>query len=120
MYDGATALPGAQCTVRLPLELDRVRTAVILDGATVLGAECVSDRRPDFVVVVADQQPAHPLKAFDQLAGQRVKYPRRVGHRGRAPVSRRNEACEQHDAGELKHVAEFVVHTHWLVRRPLR
>src|SRR5437867_3192832 len=53
-YDGAAALPGAQCTLGLPLEPDRVRTAVTLDGATVAGAECFSDRRPDFVVVVAD------------------------------------------------------------------
>ena len=29
-------------------------------------------------------------------------------------------AVEQHQAGELKHVAEFVVHAHRLVRRPLR
>src|SRR5712691_8897554 len=68
-YDRAAALPGAQCTVGLPLELDRVGTAVMLDGATVVGAECVSDRCPD-VVVVADQQPAHLLKALDQLGGQ--------------------------------------------------
>src|SRR5882724_5854640 len=54
MYDGAAALPGAQCTAGPPLELDRVRTAVTLDGATVVGAECFSDRCPDFVVVVAD------------------------------------------------------------------
>src|SRR2546428_14191356 len=54
MYDGAAALPGAQRTVWLPLELDRVGTAVILDGATVVGAECVGDRRADVVVVVAD------------------------------------------------------------------
>src|SRR5213596_840116 len=69
-YDGAAALPGAQCTIGPPLELDRVRTAVTLDGATVVGAECFSDRRADFVVVVADEQPAHPLEAFDQLGGQ--------------------------------------------------
>src|SRR6266581_3160467 len=68
-YDGAAALPGAQPTIGLPLELDRVRTAVTLDGATVVGTECFSDRRPNFVVVVADEQPALPLKAFDQLAG---------------------------------------------------
>src|SRR5207247_8197981 len=41
--DDAAALPGAQCTVRLPLELDRVGTAVILDAATIVGAECFSD-----------------------------------------------------------------------------
>src|SRR5205823_11401569 len=40
MYDRAAALPCAQCTVGLPLELDCVRTAVILDGATVVSAEC--------------------------------------------------------------------------------
>src|SRR5207237_6668368 len=119
MYDRTAALPGAQCTVGLPLELDRVGTAVMLDGATVVGAECVGDRRPD-VVVVADEQPAHLLKALDQLAGQRVKYGRRVDHRGRAPVSRRNEAREQHEAWELEYIAEFVVHAHWLVGRPLR
>src|SRR5207249_2574530 len=81
-YDGTAALPGAQCTVGSPLERDRVGTAVTLDRATVVGAECVSDRRPDFVVVVADEQPAHVLKALDQLGGQRAKYARRVGHRG--------------------------------------
>src|SRR5207244_12640672 len=48
--DGAAALPGAQCTVRLPLELDRVGTAVALDAATIVGAECFSDRRPDLAV----------------------------------------------------------------------
>src|SRR5438132_7949424 len=52
MYDGAAALPRVQCTVGAPLELDRVRTAVTLDGATVAGTECFSDRRPDFVAVV--------------------------------------------------------------------
>src|SRR3989454_474507 len=51
MCDGAAALPGAQCTVGLPLELDRVRPAVTLDGAMVVGAECFSERLPDFVVV---------------------------------------------------------------------
>src|SRR5439155_19935353 len=107
--DGAAALPGAQCPVGLPLELDRVGTAVTLDGATVVGAECFGERRSDLVVVVADQDPAHPLKALDQLLGQRVKYGRRVGYRGRAPIGRRNEAREQHEAGELKPVAEFVV-----------
>src|SRR5256712_5011807 len=54
IHDGAAALPGAQCTVGLPLELDRVVTAVILDRATVVGAECLCNRRPDIVVVVAD------------------------------------------------------------------
>src|SRR5207245_3756142 len=54
MHDGAAALPGAQRTVGLPLELDRIVTAVTLDGATVVGAESFSDRRPNFVVVVAD------------------------------------------------------------------
>src|SRR2546422_197280 len=54
MHDGAATLPGAQRTVGLPLELDRVSTAVTLDGATVVGAEGFSDRRPDVVVVVAD------------------------------------------------------------------
>src|SRR6266487_4873641 len=44
-YDGAAALPGAKCTVGLPLERDRVRPAVTLDGPAVVGAECVSDRR---------------------------------------------------------------------------
>src|SRR3989449_6161445 len=34
MHDGAATLPGAQRTVGLPLELDRVSTAVTLDGAT--------------------------------------------------------------------------------------
>src|SRR5947209_19240907 len=47
MYDSPAALPGAQRTVGLPLERDRVRTAVTHDGATILSAECVSDRRPD-------------------------------------------------------------------------
>src|SRR5947199_4100141 len=54
MHDGAAALPGAQRTVALPLELERIVTAVTLDGATVVGAESFSDRRPNFVVVVAD------------------------------------------------------------------
>src|SRR5438270_11449066 len=53
-YDGAAALPGAQSAVGLPFELDRVGTAVTLAGATVVGAKCFSNRRADFVVVVAD------------------------------------------------------------------
>ena len=73
MYDGAAALPGSQRAVVLPLELDRIRTAVTLDGATVVGAECFSDRRPDVVVVVADQELALAFKAFDQFGGQRIK-----------------------------------------------
>jgi len=118
--DGAAALPGAQCTVRLPLELDRVGTAVTLDAATIVGAECFSDRRPDFAVVVADEQPAYPLKALDQLPRKRLKYARRVGHRGRASIGRRSEAREQHQGGKFKRVAQLVVHAHVLVRRPLR
>src|SRR5262249_60876677 len=51
--DGVAALPGAQCTVRAPLELDRVGTAVTLDAVTIVGAECCTDRRPDFATVVA-------------------------------------------------------------------
>src|SRR5207249_12305075 len=70
-HDGAAALPGAQPTVGLPLELDRIRTAVNLDGATVVGAECFGDRRPDVLVVVAYEQPTHPLEAFGQLGGKR-------------------------------------------------
>src|SRR5262249_6256392 len=54
MYNGAAALPGAQCTVGLPLELDRVGAAVPLDAGTVAGAECFSDRRSKVVIVVAD------------------------------------------------------------------
>src|SRR2546430_4129614 len=53
-----SALPSAQPAVRLPLELDRIRTAVGLDGATLVGAEGFSDRRADVLVVVADQEPA--------------------------------------------------------------
>src|SRR5213596_4313473 len=54
MYDGAAALPGAQGTAGPPLELDRVRAAVTLDGAMVGGSKCFLDRGPYFVVVVAD------------------------------------------------------------------
>src|SRR5260370_3459002 len=64
-HDGAASLPSAQLTVWLPLELDRIRTAVTLDDATVVGAEGFSHRRPDVVVVIANQEPAHPLKALD-------------------------------------------------------
>src|SRR5213592_4100047 len=60
-HDGAAALLGAQPSVGLPLELDRVRTAVTLDSATVVGAECFSDGRSDVLVVIADQEPAVPL-----------------------------------------------------------
>src|SRR5918997_5363787 len=38
-HHGAAALPGAESTVGLPLELDRVGAAVALDGATILGPE---------------------------------------------------------------------------------
>src|SRR3989440_8511327 len=69
-HDGAAALPSAQPAVRLPLELDRIRTAVPLDGATVVGAEGFSDGRADVLVVVTDQEPAQSLEALDQLAGE--------------------------------------------------
>src|SRR5438093_932734 len=59
-----------------PLEPDRIRTAVTLDGATVVGAECLGDRRPDVFVVVAYEQPTHPLEAFGQLGGKRLKHGR--------------------------------------------
>src|SRR5207244_5062910 len=77
-HDGTAALPSAQPAVRLPLELDRIRTAVPLDGATVVGAEGFSDGRADVLVVVADQEPAQSLKALDQLAGERLQYGRRI------------------------------------------
>src|SRR5262249_28280247 len=88
--DGVAALPSAQPTVWLPLELDRIRTAVTVDGATVVRAECFSDRCPDFSVVVADQEPAHPLKALDQVGWQCFEDVWRVGHRRLAPARRRN------------------------------
>src|SRR5713226_428244 len=81
-HDGAAALPSAQPTVWLPLELDRIRTAVTFDGATVVRAKGFSHRRPDVVVVIANQEPAHPLKALDQVGGQRAEDVWRVGHRG--------------------------------------
>src|SRR5205807_1101883 len=90
-YDGAAALPGAQSAVGLPFELDRVGTAVTLAGATVVGAKCFSNRRADFGVVGADEQPTRSLEALDQLGGQLAKYRRRVRHRRCTPVSRRNE-----------------------------
>src|SRR5437016_10736663 len=52
MHDGAAALPSAQRTVGLPLELDGVRAAITLDCPTVVRAESFSDGRPDFAVVV--------------------------------------------------------------------
>src|SRR5206468_11084650 len=69
-YDGAAALPGSQSAVGSPFELDRVGTAVTLDGTTVVGAKRFSNRRADFVVVVADEQPTRSLEAPDQLGGQ--------------------------------------------------
>src|SRR5262249_9456849 len=64
-HDCAAPLPCAQPAVWLPLELDRIRAAITLDLATVVGAEGFSDGRPDVLVVVADQEPAHALKALD-------------------------------------------------------
>ena len=119
-HDGAAALPGAQSAAGLPLEPDRVGTTVTLDGGAVVGPERSGDRRPDGVVVVADQEPAHPLETLDQLGGQAAKHRRRVGHRGSAPGRWRNQAGKQHEAGELERVAELVVHAHGLVGRPLR
>src|SRR3989449_7079316 len=119
-YDGAAALPGAQSAVGLPFELDRVGAAVTLDGATLVGAKCFGNRRADFVVVVAHEQPARSLEALDQLGGQLAKYRRRVRHRRCARVSRRNETREQPQAGKLERVAEFLVPAHGLVGRPLR
>src|SRR5437660_9472544 len=63
-HHGATALPSAQPAVWLPLELDRIRMAVTLDGAMIVGAEGFSDGRPDFLVVIANQEPPYSLKAL--------------------------------------------------------
>src|SRR5439155_20326183 len=102
--DRAAALSGAQSSAGLPLELDCVGATVALDGVTVVSPERFGDRRPDVLAVVPDQEPALPLKAGDQLGGQRVENGRRVGDRGGAPRRRRGEACEEHEAGELKRV----------------
>src|SRR6266513_1240991 len=106
-YHGAATLPGAQSAVGSPFELDRVGTAVTLDGATLVGPKCFGNRRADFVVVAADEQPTHSLEALDQLGGQLAKYRRRVRHGRCARVSRRNETREQHQAGNVERVAEF-------------
>src|SRR5439155_7164661 len=119
-HDGAAALPGAQCAVGSPLEPDRVGTTVALDGGAVVGPERSGDRRPDVVVVVPDQEPAHPLETLDQLGGERVKHGRRVSHRGSTPGRWRDEAGKQHEAGELERVTELVVHAHGLVGWPIR
>src|SRR5262249_59272650 len=71
-YDRAAALPGPQSAAALPLELDRVRTAVTLDGATVIGAERFGNRRPDLLVVIADEGPSHALESLNQIGRQRV------------------------------------------------
>lgn len=73
MHDRAAALPGAQRAVGLPLELGRVGPAVTLDGATVVGAEGLGDRRPDVVGVVTDQEPSQPIEALDQVGRQRAE-----------------------------------------------
>ena len=39
MHNGAAVLPGAQSTIGLPLELDRVGMAIGFDGATVMNAD---------------------------------------------------------------------------------
>src|SRR5206468_7004744 len=62
----------------------------------------LSHRRPDVVVVSANQEPAQPLKALDQVGWQRVENVWRVGHRGLAPERRRNEAREQHRSEERR------------------
>src|SRR5205814_9898456 len=118
-YDSAATLRGAQSAAGLPLELDGVRAAVRLDGPTVVGAEGFGDRRPGFLVVVADEQPTRALEALDQLGGQRLKDARRVGHWRFAPGRRRHEACEQHQAWGPERVTEFVMHAHMSVGRPL-
>src|SRR5438034_1441759 len=118
-HDGAAALPSTQPTVWLPLELDRIRTAVTLDRTTVVGAECFSDGRPDVLVVVADQEPAHPLKALNQVGWQCVEDVWRVGHRGLASARRRNEARNQHEPRGVERIAKFVVHAYMLVGLPL-
>src|SRR5207244_6653616 len=100
-HDGGAALPGAQRTAALPLELDRVGTAVILDGATVVSAEGFSERRPDVVVVVANQEPAQSLKALDQVGAQRGQDSWRIGYRGGTRNRRREEEREQPEARGL-------------------
>jgi hypothetical protein len=103
----------------LPLELDRVGLAVALDRATVVGAERIGDRRPDVVVVGAGEHPALALEPRDQLGRQGAKHGRRVSYRGGPAPGGRIQAREQHQAGELEPVAQFMVHAHGLVRRPL-
>src|SRR5437899_1927635 len=97
LHDGAAALPGAQRTVALPLELNRVGTTVTLDRLAVVGAEGFRDGCADIVVVVADEQPALSLKTVDEVGGQRIEDGWRVGHWCRTPIRRRNQTREQHE-----------------------
>ena len=87
-HHGAAALPGAQSAVRLPFELDCVGAAVALHGVTVVGAERLSDRRADLVVVVAGEQPPVSLEPFDEVGGQIVEH-RRANRPPRSPRPRR-------------------------------
>ena len=74
MHHGAAALPGAQSTVGLPLELDRIGATVGFHGAPVVGPERLRNGRTDLVVVAARQQPAFPLEPLDQILGQGLQH----------------------------------------------
>ncbi len=117
-HDGAAALLGAQGAVRQPGEVDGVGPAVVLDLRAVVRAERLRQGRPDLVVVGAGQQPALALEPLRQRGGQRLEHLFRVGHRGRPALGGRGQTREQHQAGNLQQIAQFVVHAHRLVGRP--
>ena len=68
-HHGAAALSGAEPTVGLPLEIDRVRPAIALDRATVIGAERLGEGHADVLVVAAGEHPALLLEPRDELGG---------------------------------------------------
>ena len=80
---GIAALTGAQSTVGLPLELDRIGATVGFHGAPVVGPERLRNGRTDLVVVAARQQPAFALEPLGQILGQGLQH-------GRANQTRRS------------------------------
>ena len=119
-HDGVAALPRAQATAIPPLEVDRVGATVALHGAAVVRAEYVGDGRADIVVVVANQKPALPFEALDQVSRERAQDGRAVRERGGAAHRRRHETGKEHEAWDLIRVTQLVMHAHRLVGRPFR
>jgi hypothetical protein len=117
---GGAPLPGAQLSVGLPLDLDRVGAAVVLDGGAVGDAERFLVGGTDVLVEAAGEQPPLAFEPLDDVRGYGLEHGAGVRHTGHATNAGCLEAGEEHQAGELERVAELMVHAHGLVSGPFQ